>query len=56
MESDIIFDEIAQHGGMRALSRVDYADPVDDLRDFGRCEWAGDGLVNRKGGIESDNS
>ncbi len=46
LESEIIFDDIAQHGGMSALCRVDHADPVDDLSNFGRCEWAGDGLVS----------
>mgnify|MGYP003693700243 CR=1 FL=1 len=45
LESEIIFDDIAQHGGMSALCRVDHADPIDDLGDLGRCERAGDGLV-----------
>ena len=34
LEAEIIFDDFAYHGGMIALCRVDYADPINNLWTF----------------------
>jgi hypothetical protein len=41
---------------MSAFSRVDYADPVNDFGDFGRCERAGDRLLGEQEAARSGNS